>query len=42
MNHWSECIDISHVTSVGQGLIKEFIWQNPGERYRPIGPLVIY
>jgi len=36
MNHWSECINIWHVTS--HRLIKEYIWQKPGERYRPTGP----
>jgi len=27
-------------TSFGHSLIKEYIWQKTGERYRPIGPLV--
>jgi len=40
MNHWSECINIWCVTSFGHRLIKEYIWQKSGERYRPIGPLV--
>jgi len=42
MNHWPECINIWHVTSFGHSLIKEHIWQKPGERYRPIGPLVVF
>jgi len=42
MNHWSECINIWHVTSFSHGLIKEYIWQTPSERYRPIGPLVSF
>jgi len=40
MNHWSECINIWRVTSFGYRVIKEFFGQKPGERYRPIGPLV--
>jgi len=40
MNHWTECINIWRVTSFGHRLIKEYIWQKPGERYRPIAPLV--
>jgi len=40
LNHWSECINIWRVTSFGHRLIKEYIWQKPGERYRPTGPLV--
>jgi len=35
MNDWSECINIWRVTSFGHRLIKEYIWQNPGEQYRP-------
>jgi len=35
MNHWSECINIWRVTSFGYRLIKEYIWQKLGERYRP-------
>jgi len=41
MNRWSECINIWRVSSFGHRLIKEYIWQKPGERYRPIGPLVV-
>jgi len=26
MNHWSECINIWHVTSFGHSLIKEYIY----------------
>jgi len=40
MNHLSECINIWHVTSFGHRLIKEYIWQKPGEWYWPIGPVV--
>jgi len=40
--HWSECINIWQITSFGHSLIEEYIWQNPGERYRPIEPLVVY
>jgi len=39
MNHWSECINIWRVTSFGHRLIKECIWQKPGELYRPPGLL---
>jgi len=42
MNHWSECINIWRVTCFGHRLIKEYIWQKPGERYRPIGSLVLW
>jgi len=40
MNHCTECINIWHVTYFGHRLIKQYIWQKPGERYSPIGPLV--
>jgi len=26
MNHWSECINISHVTCFGHSFIKEYIY----------------
>jgi len=38
--YWSECINIWHVTSFGHSFFRN-IWQNPGERYRHIGPLVL-
>jgi len=38
----NKCKNIWHVTFFGHSLIKEYIWQKPGEEYRPIGPLVIF
>jgi len=38
----NKCINIWHVTYFGHSYIKEYIWQKPGELYRPIGPLVFY
>jgi len=34
INHWSECINIWHVTLFSHSLIKEYIWYKPSERYR--------
>jgi len=41
MDHWPKNINIWHVTALGHSLIKEHIWQKPGERYRPFVPLVL-
>jgi len=39
MNHWFDCINIWRITSFGHRWIKVYMTK-PGERYRPIGPLV--
>jgi len=36
MNHWSEYIYIWLVTPFARSIIKKYIWQKPGEWYRPI------